>query len=121
MSGDSGWLLGRIGEPMVERFGRAARDLAEQIGEGRWDHSLPCCTTDELLLDHAIDMAELVAEDQDDIDCSAEAEAAREAILMDEDVLLLWMPDAEAAFARERWTLCRTLRRQTRPGRSTGS
>ena len=50
-------------------------------------------------INHAIDMAELVAEDQDGVDCSAEAEAAREAILMDEDVLLFWMPNAEAAFA----------------------
>lgn len=94
-----GWLLERIDEPIVERFGRAARELAEQIGEGLWDHSVPRCTADELLLNHAIDHAEFVAEDLDDVDCSAEAEAAREALLMDEDVLLFWLPDAEKAFA----------------------
>lgn len=94
-----GWLLERIDEPTAQRFARAALDVAEQIGEGLWDHSLPRCTADELLLNHAIDMAELVAEDQDDVDCSAEAEAAREALLLDEDVLLFWLPDAEEAFA----------------------
>jgi hypothetical protein len=93
------WLLPRIDEPTAQRFARAALDLAEQIGEGLWDHSLPRCTADELLLNHAIDMAELVAEDQDGVDCRAEAEDAREALLMDEDVLLFWMPNAEAAFA----------------------
>ena len=99
----------------------SARDLAEQIGEGRWDHSLPCCTADEFLLDHAIDMAELVAEDQDGIDCSAEAEAAREAILMDEDVLLFWTPDAEAAFATGAMDALPDPPSADQPGGSTGS
>lgn len=92
------WLLAHVDEEMAERFARAARELAEQIGLGLWDHSLPRCTADELLLYRCIDHAEWGAE-IDDLDCTAEAEAAREDLLMDEDVLLFWMPGAEVAFA----------------------
>jgi hypothetical protein len=94
-----GWLLERIDESTVERFGRAARELAEQIGAGLWDHSLPRCTADELLLHHCIDVAVWSASDLDGVDCTADADAAREALFMDEDVLLFWLPDAEVAFA----------------------
>jgi len=93
------WLLPRIDEPTAQRFARAALELAEQIGAGLWDHSLPRCTADELLLHYCIDLAEFAARDLDDLDLSAEADEAREALLMDDDVLLFWMPNAEAAFA----------------------
>jgi len=88
------WLLERIDEPTAHRFGRAARELAQQIESGRWDTSLSRCTANELLLQRCIDQAEWSAE-MDEVDCSADAEAARTEVLLDDDVLLFWMPEAQ--------------------------
>lgn len=93
------WLLERIDEQAAQRFARAARELAAQIESGLWDRSLPRCTADELVLQSCIDEAEWSAESEG-LDCSADAEAAREGLLMDDDVLLFWMPDAQLVFDR---------------------
>lgn len=91
------WLLVRIDEPTAQRFARAGREIAGQIEAGLWDTSLPRCTADELLLQHAIDLAKWGAEEEG-LDCEADARDTSEVLLMDDDVLLFWMPDAQLVF-----------------------
>ena len=93
------WLLGRIDAPTALRFARAARELASQIESGLWDWSLPRCTADELLLQRCIMEAGWSAE-YEDLD-PAEAEAASEEVLQDDDVLLFFLPDAEQVFSTD--------------------
>lgn len=93
------WLLGRIDAPTARRFERAARELAGRIESGHWDWSLPRCTADELLLQRCITEAGWTAE-YEDLD-PAEAEAASEEVLQDDDVLLFFLPDAEQVFATD--------------------
>jgi len=93
------WLLGRIDDATTWRFERAARELAGQIEAGLWDWSLPRCTADELLLQRCIMEAGWTAE-YEDLD-PAEAEAASEEVLQDDDVLLFFLPDAEQVFATD--------------------
>lgn len=88
------WLLERIDPGMAPRFARAARELAGAIDGGVWDWSLPRCTADELLLHRSIDVAKWGAA-EDGLDYSDEAEAASEALLQDDDVLMFWTPEAE--------------------------
>lgn len=92
------WSLGRIDGRLAQRFAVAARELAEQIECGLWDHSLARCTADELLLHRCVDEAGWTWE-MFHPDDPLDIEQARDEILQDEDVLLFWMPGAEDAYA----------------------
>jgi hypothetical protein len=88
------WACGRFDEAGVARFARAALHLAAEIERGRWDSTLPRCSADELLLQHAIDTIEWVDEEED-LGLGDDIEAARDALFQDDDVLLLFAPGGE--------------------------